>query len=102
MRPDRTGTPFLVVGENIHATRILKRTGKHAAELPDGSVGIGFEGPDGSRLVLPVHPSLIDGRDFGQGKIKHVARAPSAGGSTAAIRQRRPPRTSRSSRPARS
>ena len=47
MRPDRTSAPFLVVGENIHATRILKRTGKHAAELPDGSVGIGFEGADG-------------------------------------------------------
>lgn len=75
MRPDRTGTPFLVVGENIHATRILKRAGKHAAELPDGSAGIGFEGPDGSRLVLPVHPSLLAGRDFGQGKIKHVASA---------------------------
>ncbi len=75
VRPDRTGTPFLVVGENIHATRILKRAGRHAAELPDGSVGIGFEGPDGARLVLPVHPSLVAARDFGQGKIKHVASA---------------------------
>ena len=75
MRPDRTGTPFLVVGENIHATRILKRTGKHAAELPDGSVGIGFDGPDGSRLILPVHPALVAARDFGQGKIKHIASA---------------------------
>lgn len=75
MRPDRTGTPFLVVGENIHATRILKRAGKHRVELPDGSVGIGFEGPDGSRLVLPVHPDVVAARDFGQGKIKHVASA---------------------------
>jgi hypothetical protein len=75
VRRDRNGSPFLVVGENIHATRILKRTGKHAAELPDGSVGIGFDGPDGARLVLPVHPSLVAGRDFGQGKIKHVASA---------------------------
>ena len=75
MRPDRTGTPFLVVGENIHATRILKRAGRHAADLQDGSVGIWFEGPDGSRLVLPVHPDLVAARDFGQGKIKHVASA---------------------------
>jgi len=75
MRPDRKGTPFLIVGENIHATRILKRAGKHAVDLPDGSVGIGFEGPDGSRLILPVHPDLLAARDFGQGKIKHVASA---------------------------
>jgi 5-methyltetrahydrofolate--homocysteine methyltransferase len=75
VRPDRNGTPFLVVGENIHATRILKRSGKHGVELPDGSVGIGFEGPDGARLVLPVHPDLVAARDFGQGKIKHVASA---------------------------
>ncbi len=36
MKLDRTGVPFQVVGENIHATRVLKRTGKHAVELDDG------------------------------------------------------------------
>jgi cobalamin-dependent methionine synthase I len=75
VRLDRTGSPFLIVGENIHATRVLKRTGKHAAELPDGGVGIAFEGADGSRQVLPVHPALAAARDFGAGKIKHVASA---------------------------
>jgi 5-methyltetrahydrofolate--homocysteine methyltransferase len=75
VRHDRTGSPFLVVGENIHATRILKRAGKHAAELPDGTVGIGFDGPDGARLVLPVHPDLLEGRDYAAGRIKHVASA---------------------------
>jgi len=47
VRLDRAGSPFLVVGENIHATRVLKRTGRHAAELEDGSVGIGFDTVDG-------------------------------------------------------
>ena len=75
MRPDRAGTPFLVVGENIHCTRVLKKTGKHAVELPDGGVGIAFDAADGSRLVLPVHPELTAARDFAQGKIKHVASA---------------------------
>jgi cobalamin-dependent methionine synthase I len=72
---DRSGSPFQIVGENIHATRVLKRTGKHAAELEDGTVGIGFETPEGERLVLPVHPVLADGRDFANGKIKHVQSA---------------------------
>ena len=75
MRPDRSGTPFLVVGENIHATRVLKRGGRHAAELEDGSVGIAYEAADGSRGVLPVHPDVAATRDFGVGKVKHVASA---------------------------
>jgi 5-methyltetrahydrofolate--homocysteine methyltransferase len=75
VKPDRTGKPFQIVGENIHATRVLKRTGKHAAELEDGSVGIAFETTAGERLVLPVHPDLAAARDFAAGKIKHVQSA---------------------------
>lgn len=75
MKLDRAGNPFQIVGENIHATRVLKRSGRHAAELEDGSVGIGFETPDGERLVLPVHPDLAAARDFANGKIKHVQSA---------------------------
>jgi 5-methyltetrahydrofolate--homocysteine methyltransferase len=74
VRPDRRGQPFLVIGENIHATRVLKRTGRHAVELPGGGAGIVFE--DGvERRVLPVHPAIAAARDFANGKIKHVASA---------------------------
>jgi 5-methyltetrahydrofolate corrinoid/iron sulfur protein methyltransferase len=72
---DRTGRPFQVVGENIHATRVLKRTGRHAVDLDDGSVGIGFDTPGGERLVLPVHPELAAAKAFESGKIKHVQSA---------------------------
>ena len=75
MRPDRAGAPFRIVGENIHATRVLKRTGRHAVELHDGGTGIGFERRDGTRAVLPVHPAVAGGRDFAAGRIKHVASA---------------------------
>ena len=74
MRPDRQGRPFLVIGENIHATRVLKRAGRHAVDLPGGGVGIGFD--DGGQLrALPVHPALVAARDFANGRIKHVASA---------------------------
>jgi 5-methyltetrahydrofolate--homocysteine methyltransferase len=72
---DRKGIPFQVVGENIHATRVLKRTGKHAVELEDGGVGIAFTASDGDSLVLPVYPDLAAARDFANGKIKHVQSA---------------------------
>jgi cobalamin-dependent methionine synthase I len=74
VRLDRRRTPFLVIGENIHATRVLKRTGRHAVELPDGGVGIGFEDAEGRR-VLPVHPAIAASKDFANGRIKHVASA---------------------------
>lgn len=94
MKLDRSARPFQIVGENIHATRVLKRTGKHAVEFEDGSVGIAFETPDGQRLVLPVHPDLAAARDFAAGKIKHVQSAvrwglddgPEAGTAAAYIR----------------
>jgi Pterin binding enzyme len=75
VRLDRAGSPFRVVGENIHATRILKRAGRHAVELEDGSVGIAFDTLDGTHAALPVHPDVAAGRDFAAGKIKHVASA---------------------------
>ena len=75
MRLDRNGTPFLVIGENIHATRVLKLAGKHGVELPDGSAGIAFQTVEGERSVLPVHPMIAAGRDFASGRIKHVASA---------------------------
>ena len=75
MRLDRSGIPFLVVGENIHATRVLKRGGRHVGELEDGTVAVGFDAADGSREALPVHPDVAASRDFAAGRIKHVASA---------------------------
>ncbi len=74
MRLDRVGQPFLVIGENIHATRVVRRAGRHAVELPDGAVGIGFDDA-GERRVLPVHPALAAAKDYANGRIKHVASA---------------------------
>ncbi len=75
MKLDRGGTPFQVVGENIHATRVLKKAGKHAVEFGGGVVGIAFTAPDGASLVLPVHPDVAAARDFANGRIKHVQSA---------------------------
>ena len=75
MRPDRRGAPFLVIGENIHATRVIKRAGRLAAELEDGTVGVAFEDETGERRVLAVHPEVAAGRDYAAGRIKHVASA---------------------------
>ena len=40
-----TGLRFSIIGENIHASRIVKRGGKHVVPDPDGRESLGFHGP---------------------------------------------------------
>lgn len=75
MRPTRAGDPFLVVGENIHATRVLRRSGRHVIEGPGGAFAVAFTDADGLQRSLPVHPAVAGARDFGAGRVKHVASA---------------------------
>lgn len=59
---------FIVIGENIHCTRILLRKGKRIGETPDGQEAILF--PDDRYLVLPE--SLKTTSDYLEGRVKHV------------------------------
>ncbi len=66
---------FIVIGENIHCTRIVKLGGKHTVELPGGAHGVAFR-QEGQDRVLPIpadwaarSPALNDG------KVKHIALA---------------------------
>ncbi|MFO7821054.1 MAG: dihydropteroate synthase [Lentisphaeria bacterium] len=66
---------FIVVGENIHCSRIVKRNGKHATTFADGSdvVNFTYRGDD---LELPVPENWGSvSPAFTQEKIKHVALA---------------------------
>ena len=66
---------FIAIGENIHCTRIVKRNGKRASVMPDGSEVVSFT-YRGEERTLAVPPDW--GRispAFEDGKIKHVALA---------------------------
>ena len=64
---------FIVVGENIHATRIVKRGGVRTATLPDGTEALRFQ-RDGAESALPVPSSWETfSPAYADGKIKHVA-----------------------------
>jgi 5-methyltetrahydrofolate corrinoid/iron sulfur protein methyltransferase len=75
MRRTRSGKSFAIVGENIHATRSLLRTGRHIVVAPDGRESIRFERADGTAAHLAVPGGLRSGQDFAQGKVKHVQAA---------------------------
>lgn len=66
---------FIVVGENIHCTRIVLREGKRAIKLDDGSEAVKFD-YKGEERLLPI-PSDWGSFSpaFEQGKVKHAALA---------------------------
>ena len=74
MRTTRAGGTFTIVGDNIHATRTVLRTGRHVATLPDGRDAIRFDTPQGERY-LTIPDVLRESGGFAAGKLKHVQAA---------------------------
>ncbi|HSW42557.1 MAG TPA: dihydropteroate synthase [Patescibacteria group bacterium] len=75
---DTVRGPFIVIGENIHATRVLLRSGARVASLPDGRPALPFTDDDGAARLLPVPGAALDGAGEKQ-KVKHVKAAVLAG-----------------------
>jgi len=66
---------FVVIGENIHCTRVVKLGGGHTTELPGGRAGVAFRYEQEDR-VLPIPPDWgeVSG-DLAGGKVRHIALA---------------------------
>jgi len=83
---DTVRGPFIVIGENIHATRVLLRGGARVASLPDGRPALPFTDDEGAERLLPVPDTALEGAGERQ-KVKHVKAAVLAGlaGGSAAV-----------------
>jgi 5-methyltetrahydrofolate--homocysteine methyltransferase len=75
MKRTGTGTPFLIIGENIHATRTLARTGRHVVTDGAGELSIAFTDPWGTPANLPLAAPVAAGSEAAAGRIKHVRNA---------------------------
>ena len=75
---DTVRGPFIVIGENVHATRVLLRSGARVRELPDGRPALPFVDEAGAEQLLPVPDVALDGAGEKQ-KVKHVKAAVLAG-----------------------
>jgi len=62
---------FIVVGENIHCTRIVKREGTRTTTLPDGRTGVVF---GNQAMPVPGNWETVSPA-YAQGNIKHAALA---------------------------
>lgn len=68
----RSPQDFIIIGENIHATRAFQRSGRRVVTLPDGSEAIPFKGPDSQQRYLKVPESYKSSQHYQDGQIKHM------------------------------
>jgi 5-methyltetrahydrofolate--homocysteine methyltransferase len=61
-----------VIGENIHATRIVLRRGKHVTVAPDGQESVAFTATTGETRYLVIPEQLKARQDYQEGRVKHV------------------------------
>jgi cobalamin-dependent methionine synthase I len=66
---------FIVVGENIHCTRIFKVGGKFVRAGGDAGAPAILYTSNGRPCELPVPAGFTEGADWANGKIKHCAAA---------------------------
>ena len=71
MKLPGTETDFIIIGENVHTTRVLLKKGKRF--WSDGAAeGVTYVTTGGEERVLPIPDSARKGQDYQQGRIKHV------------------------------
>jgi 5-methyltetrahydrofolate--homocysteine methyltransferase len=63
---------FIIVGENIHCTRIRLTAGKFVVTLPDGRSALSFKNK-GVPCTLPIPPAVVAGEEWRSGKVRHMA-----------------------------
>lgn len=63
---------FIVIGENIHTTRVYLRHGVHISTPPDGVESVRFENASGEERFLPISEHIRHSQDFEGGRVKHV------------------------------
>jgi 5-methyltetrahydrofolate--homocysteine methyltransferase len=70
-----SGTPFIVIGENIHATRVVLRSGKSVTMGPDGRESVRYVDARGAEHLLPIPEEVTAGQEFANGRVKQVRAA---------------------------
>lgn len=62
---------FITIGENIHTTRVIRRTGRRVTTLDDGSVAISFRSIEGKHRHMTVPDEFKKTQPYEDGQLKH-------------------------------
>jgi 5-methyltetrahydrofolate--homocysteine methyltransferase len=71
MRIEGTNVDFIVVGENIHTTRVISRKGKRIIGA-EGAEAIAFVGVDGKDYALAIDDAERKSQNWDEGRVKHM------------------------------
>jgi 5-methyltetrahydrofolate--homocysteine methyltransferase len=63
---------FVVIGENIHTTRVVLRSGKLVTTAPDGREAVRYTAATGETRYLAIPEEVKRRQDYEEGRVKHV------------------------------
>jgi cobalamin-dependent methionine synthase I len=63
---------FIVIGENIHTTRVVLRQGKRVASTPEGAEAVVYSPETGEKRYLIIPDEIKRSQDYEEGRVKHV------------------------------
>ncbi len=66
------GRDFVIIGENIHTTRMVLRAGKLVERAPDGQEAVRYTSANGETRLLPIPEAFKRTQDYDEGRVKHV------------------------------
>lgn len=79
MRIDGRDLNFVIIGENIHTTRVVLRNGKLVTTSPDGVEAVQYISINGEKRYLVIPEAIKRAQDYQEGRVKHVKIAVLAG-----------------------
>lgn len=66
--------PFIIIGENVHATRSFARQGKNIVTV-DGAEFVAFKDATGADRLCPICTPVAASNEFAKNKVKHMRNA---------------------------
>jgi 5-methyltetrahydrofolate--homocysteine methyltransferase len=66
------GSKFIIIGENIHTSRIVRRKGKLVNERPNGDEAVRYLDNNKKRRYLVIPEKIKQTQDYQEGRVKHI------------------------------
>lgn len=66
------GSKFIIIGENIHTSRIVRRKGKLVNERPNGDEAVRYLDNNKKRRYLVILEKIKQTQDYQEGRVKHI------------------------------
>ena len=67
-----TDRSFVVIGENVHTTRVILRKGKLIGDDPQGVESVRFRDGESKRRFLEIPEKIKTTQDYEEGRVKHL------------------------------